>query len=229
MMSAGDDAPIWRSATVPCQRAASPARNEDLAGVQMPTPEQITTFAEDAPGKNPWVRGGPTRDTVVVVAADPSWAASFAQVATDLRAALGSVALAIEHVGSTSVPGLAAKPVLDVDLTVADPTREDRYVPALAVLGYWHELREPSWYEHRGLRLDRPRVNLHVWGPDSPELVRHRLFRDWLRTHPEDRLRYEDAKRAAAPGADAVATYNARKQPVLREKYARLFAAAGLS
>ena len=71
-------------------------------------------------------------------------------------------------------------------------------------------------------------MNLHIFGPDSPELVRHRLFRDWLRTHPDDRMLYEQAKRAAIPDGGPVMAYNARKQPVIREIYGRAFAAAGL-
>lgn len=134
----------------------------------------------------------------------------------------------IEHIGSTSVPGLAAKPVLDLDLTVADPADEARYVPLLEPSGWWLCLREPSWYGHRLLRLESPRVNLHVWGPASPEAFRHRLFRDWLTAHEQDRQRYETAKRVAATGAGDVQAYNERKQALIREIYARIFTAAGL-
>lgn len=126
------------------------------------------------------------------------------------------------------MPGLAAKPVIDIDLTVADPTDEDAYVPRLAPLGYDLVIREPSWHEHRCLRLDTPRANLHVFGPDCPETIRHRLFRDWLRHHPEDRARYEHAKRRAIPGARTVGAYNRNKQPVIRAIYDRAFRAAGL-
>jgi GrpB-like predicted nucleotidyltransferase (UPF0157 family) len=72
------------------------------------------------------------------------------------------------------------------------------------------------------------RVNLHVFGPDCPEVIRQRMFRDWLRAHPEDRAHYEDAKRAAVPGGGNVMDYNARKQQVIREIYDRLFRAAGM-
>lgn len=194
----------------------------------MPTPEEITTFLESAPGESPWIRGGPLSEAVVIVAADPAWPAVYERLADDLRAALGPAALALEHVGSTSVPDLAAKPVTDIDLTVADSRDESAYLPALLALGYWHVVREPGWYEHRVLRLDEPRVNLHVWSPDCPEAARHRLFRDWLRTHPFDRRTYEDAKRAAVPGGGHVMDYNRRKQDVIREIYARIFTAAGL-
>jgi GrpB-like predicted nucleotidyltransferase (UPF0157 family) len=140
--------------------------------------------------------------------------------------------LQLEHVGSTSVPGLAAKPVIDIDLTVADPGREQDYVPALEAAGFQLLIREPWWYGHRMLRADQPPCNLHVFGFDSPELIRHQIFRDWLRGNPGERDRYATAKRQAAgeanAGAEDVMQYNARKQQVIREIYHRAFAAAGL-
>ena len=140
--------------------------------------------------------------------------------------------LQLEHVGSTSVPGLAAKPVIDIDLTVADPDREPDYVPALETIGFRLMIREPWWHGHRMLRAEEPPCNLHVFGFDSPELIRHRIFRDWLRGNPGDRDRYAVAKRQAAAEANAagehVVQYNARKQQVIREIYRRAFAAAGL-
>jgi GrpB-like predicted nucleotidyltransferase (UPF0157 family) len=136
--------------------------------------------------------------------------------------------LRIDHTGSTAVPGLAAKPVIDMDLTVQDPADEETYVNALEKLGYQLIIREPDWHQHRCLRLDVPRVNLHVFGPDCRENTRHLLFRDWLRAHPEERELYEQAKRAAVEGARYVMDYNLSKQPVIRDIYARVFRAAGL-
>ncbi|GAB3546177.1 GrpB-like predicted nucleotidyltransferase (UPF0157 family) [Actinopolyspora lacussalsi] len=124
--------------------------------------------------------------------------------------------------------GLAAKDLVDINLTVADPRDERAYVPALAELGHVRTARQPSFHEHRCLRLSNPRVNLHVFGPDCPETVRQRMFRDWLRQHPEDRARYEAAKRAAIPGGGHVMDYNVRKERVVREIYDRIFRAAGL-
>jgi len=142
------------------------------------------------------------------------------------------VALDVEHVGSTSVPGLAAKPVVDVDVTVADPTDERGYVPALEAAGLTFVLREPRWHEHRAFRGRTPRANVHVWGPDCPEVVRHRLLRDWLRQHPDDVERYATAKWAAAADTNAsggvVMAYNAHKEPVVREILERVFRAHGL-
>ena len=127
---------------------------------------------------------------------------------------------------------LAAKPVIDIDLTVADPDREQDYVPALETIGFRLVIREPWWYRHRALVSDEPRCNLHVFGYESPEPVRHRIFRDWLRGNPDDRDRYAAAKRQAAAEANAggehVMQYNARKQQVIRDIYHRAFIATGL-
>lgn len=194
----------------------------------MPTYEEITTHHDADPDEDPWVLGPPPPEAVVLVPYDPGWPARFLGLAAKIRDVLGDLALDVEHVGSTSVPGLAAKDVIDIDLTVADPSDEDRYVPALAQLGYYLTIRETSWYQHRCLRLAEPRVNLHVFGPDCPETIRHRMFRDWLRDNPDDRVRYEEAKRAAVPGGGHVMDYNGRKQDVIREIYDRLFRAAGM-
>ncbi|MGW6930858.1 GrpB family protein [Lentzea sp. NPDC054927] len=194
----------------------------------MPAFEEITRHDDNDPSENPWVNGPPLPETVAIVAYQPDWPRRYQAAAAEIRKALGAVVLDIEHVGSTSVEGLAAKDIIDIDLTVADPRDEDGYVPPLARIGYMLTIREPSWHEHRCLRLSEPRVNLHVFGPDCPEIIRHRMFRDWLRAHPEDRARYEDAKRAAVPGGGNVMDYNARKQEIVRAIYDRLFRAAGM-
>jgi GrpB-like predicted nucleotidyltransferase (UPF0157 family) len=194
----------------------------------VPTDEEITRNHEPDPGENPWILGPPKPTVVVIVPYDPQWPARFAVLARDIRMALGAVALDVEHVGSTSVPELAAKDVIDIDLTVADPTDEDRYVPPLERIGYVLTVREPSFHQHRCLTLPDPKVNLHVFGPHCPETIRHLMFRDWLRSHPDDRDRYEQAKRRAVPGGGHVMDYNRRKQDVLREIYDWMFRAAGM-
>jgi GrpB-like predicted nucleotidyltransferase (UPF0157 family) len=197
--------------------------------VRVPSAEEITRHHDPDPDEDPWVHGPPAPSTVALVAYDPSWPDRYAALAGDIRAALGDVVLDIDHVGSTAVPGLAAKDVVDIDLTVADPRDEAAYVPALEAIGWVHVVREPSWHEHRALsRSEPPRANLHVFGPDCPEIIRHRMFRDWLRSHPDDRERYEAAKRAAVPGGGHVMDYNARKQDTVRAIYDRVFRAAGL-
>lgn len=194
----------------------------------MATPEEITRHHDSDPASDPWVAGPPPPEEVELVAPDPAWPERYARFASEIRSALGDRVLGLEHVGSTSVPGLAAKDVIDVDLTLADPREEAAYVPPLEAIGYRLVIREPDWHEHRALRHDAPRVNLHVFGPRCPEVIRHRMFRDWLRAHPEDRARYEHAKRSAIPGGGTVMDYNRRKEAVIREIYDRLFRAAGL-
>jgi GrpB-like predicted nucleotidyltransferase (UPF0157 family) len=195
---------------------------------RVPTHEEITQHHDSDPAENPWVNGPPAAETVTIVPYNPEWPGRYEALSADIRTALGDSALDIEHVGSTSVEGLAAKDIIDIDLTVADPRAEDTYIPPLEGLGYVLRVREPSFHEHRCLRLTNPRVNLHVYGPDCPESIRLRMFRDWLRAHDEDRALYEDTKRAATPGGGTVMDYNARKQNVIREIYDRLFRAAGM-
>jgi GrpB-like predicted nucleotidyltransferase (UPF0157 family) len=194
----------------------------------VPSAEEITHHHDPDPDENPWVHGPPAPVTVALVAYDPSWPDRYATLAGEVRAALGDVVLDIDHVGSTAVPGLAAKDVIDIDLTVADPRDEATYIPTLEAIGWRHVVREPSWHEHRCLSRSTPHANLHVFGPDCPETIRHRMFRDWLRSHPDDRRLYETAKREAVPGGGHVMDYNARKQDTIRAIYDRLFRAAGL-
>jgi GrpB-like predicted nucleotidyltransferase (UPF0157 family) len=198
----------------------------------MPTPAEITRHHEPAPGQDPWVQGPPQVEPVEVVEYDAAWPAAYARIAGVVQASLGDAAIAIEHVGSTSVPGLAAKPVIDVDLTVSDPADEEAYVPTLESAGFVLVVREPWWHEHRCLRLSDPRSNLHVFGPDCPEVVRHRMFRDWLALHHDDRELYQRAKLAAAKQTTErgglVTDYNRHKEPVLRAIYERMFRAHGL-
>jgi GrpB-like predicted nucleotidyltransferase (UPF0157 family) len=193
----------------------------------VPTPEEITRHHDSEPGLAPFVTPPPP-ETVEIVDPDPAWPERYRALAGQIRAALGANVLGLEHVGSTSVPRLAAKDVIDIDLTVADPRDEDSYVPLLEPLGYTLVVREPHWHEHRALRHDAPRANLHVFGPDCPEVIRHRMFRDWLITHPDDLALYAEAKRAAIAGGGTVMDYNRRKEAVIREIYDRLFRAAGL-
>ncbi|MFE5284822.1 GrpB family protein [Nocardia sp. NPDC056611] len=194
----------------------------------MPTFEEIIRHREPDPTENPWVNRPPPPEAITIVPYDPQWPRRFSVLVGGIRAALGDAVLDIEHVGSTSVEGLAAKDVIDIVLTVADSRQESVYVPPLEHVGYYLTVREPSFHEHRCLRLADPRVNLHVFGPNCPETIRLRMFRDWLRDHPEDRALYEDAKRAAIPGGGNVMDYNARKQQVIREIYDRLFRAFGM-
>ena len=112
--------------------------------------------------------------------------------------ALGSRALSIDHVGSTSVPGLAAKPIIDIAVTVADSTNEAAYVPDLEAAGYQLRIREPDWFEHRLFKGPEVDVNLHLFSRDCVEVERMIVFRDRLRTNDDDRHLYECTKRELA-------------------------------
>lgn len=136
--------------------------------------------------------------TIVLADPDPCWPRQYDQVAASISAAIGERALVLEHVGSTSVPGLPAKPVLDVLLLVTDPTDEASYVPDLETAGFLLHLREPGWHQHRLLRHQSPAANVHVFQTGSPEAERMLLFRDWLRDHPDDRDLYARTKRELA-------------------------------
>ncbi len=201
--------------------------------MEMLSAAEIVTFnAAQAPeGQSHFVGAhGPTTE-LGLAPYDPAWPELYETLARRIRAALGPAVLALDHVGSTSVPGLAAKPTIDIDLTVADGTDEASYVPALELHGFELVIREPWWYEHRLLRHAEPRCNLHVWSPDCAESARHVIFRDWLRANPADCELYLSAKRDAsaqisAAGGD-VEAYNAHKQDVIREIYARAFTALG--
>jgi GrpB-like predicted nucleotidyltransferase (UPF0157 family) len=135
---------------------------------------------------------------VTLVEYDAGWPAMFAAEAARIRPALGDRALLLAHVGSTSVPGLAAKPIVDIVLAVPDSAREADHVPALEAAGYVLRIREPGWHEHRMFKSPAADVNLHVFTAGCEEVERMLRFRDRLRASPEDRERYLAAKRALA-------------------------------
>ena len=146
-----------------------------------------------------WVEEPPKLSGRVQVAEyDPRWAGWYEREADKIRAALAGQVLLLEHIGSTSVPGLAAKPVIDILLVVADPADEQAYVPPLEQAGYRLVIREPDWHEHRVLTGTEPSVNLHVHPPGSPEIARNLRFRDRLRADTNDRELYERTKRELA-------------------------------
>ncbi|WP_294564429.1 GrpB family protein [uncultured Arthrobacter sp.] len=166
------------------------------------------------------------RRPVVVSAYDPDWTTRFGRVAGLISAALTSNALSVEHVGSTAVPGLAAKPVIDIDLLVADSSDEASYVPRLEAEGFILVVRQPEWEEHRLLRLTAPETNLHVFSAGAVEPHRHLRFRDWLCTHLADRDAYAALKlKLAATGFDDVMLYNNAKSALIYDFYESIFAA----
>jgi GrpB-like predicted nucleotidyltransferase (UPF0157 family)/L-amino acid N-acyltransferase YncA len=135
---------------------------------------------------------------VTLVDYDPAWPERYAREAARIRDALGLKARRIEHVGSTSVPGLIAKPLIDIVLAVEDSADEPSYLAALQAAGYVLRIREPDWHAHRMLKGPDTDVNLHVFTVGSPEITRMTRFRDRLRADRADRERYAAAKRELA-------------------------------
>jgi GrpB-like predicted nucleotidyltransferase (UPF0157 family) len=153
---------------------------------------------------------------------DPAWPERYAALARRIGDALGERILGIEHVGSTSVPGLAAKPIIDIVLVVSDSADEADYVPPLEAAGFYLRIREPHWYEHRLLSVPDRSVNLHVFGEGCTEVDRMVRFRDRPRAEPDERDRYESVKRElAARRWRHVQNYADAKTAVVNEILAR--------
>jgi GrpB-like predicted nucleotidyltransferase (UPF0157 family) len=129
---------------------------------------------------------------------DPRWPVLYDREAARIREVLGGVAVLVEHVGSTSVPGLAAKPVIDIVLAVPDSADEPTYVPALESAGYILHIREPHLFEHRLFKGPDTNINLHVFSVGAVEIDRMLLFRDRLRENDQDRDAYLQVKRDLA-------------------------------
>jgi GrpB-like predicted nucleotidyltransferase (UPF0157 family) len=136
--------------------------------------------------------------TIVVVDYDPAWPERFRREEARIRGALGETALSVEHIGSTSVPGLAAKPIVDILLVVEDSGDEPSYLPALEAAGYVLRVREPDFDEHRMFRTPEKDVHLHVFSAGSKEIERYLLLREQLRENEEDRELYARTKRDLA-------------------------------
>jgi GrpB-like predicted nucleotidyltransferase (UPF0157 family) len=165
---------------------------------------------------------------ITLVEYDYAWPERYCVLDQDIRRALSGAALQIEHVGSTSVPGLAAKPIIDIVLAVADSAQEDGYVPLLQAAGYALRVREPDWYEHRMLLGGDEDVNLHVFSAGCPEIERMLRFRDRLRSSAADRELYAAAKRElAARDWRHVQDYADAKTDVIDEIVARASARTG--
>jgi GrpB-like predicted nucleotidyltransferase (UPF0157 family) len=153
---------------------------------------------------------------------DPEWPAQYARQRERIHAALGPRAVQVEHVGSTSVPGLAAKPCIDIVLVVTDSADETGYLPDLEAAGYVLQFREPDWYEHRVLRDHNPDVQVHVFTLGSPEVERMLLFRDRLRCRSDERDRYQRTKRElAARRWDYIEDYADAKSSIIEEIISR--------
>lgn len=167
--------------------------------------------------------GGP----IHLAECDPRWPELFEREAARIERALGDTAMRVEHVGSTSVPGLAAKPVIDILLEVPDSGDESAYVAPLESHGYELRIREPDWWEHRMLKGPDTDVNLHVFTAGCPEIGRMLRFRDHLRASPSARRLYELRKRELASREwDYVQHYADAKTRVIEDILARADAGA---
>jgi GrpB-like predicted nucleotidyltransferase (UPF0157 family) len=146
-----------------------------------------------------WVDEPPVLNSTVTLAEyDPAWPGLFEREADRIRGLLGDTVVRLEHIGSTSVPGLCAKPIVDILLVVPDSGNEGDYLPPLEGAGYRLVIREPGRHEHRAFKGPDTDINLHVHSPGSPEIGKLLRFRDHLRTHSEDRDLYAATKRELA-------------------------------
>ncbi|MDQ1604330.1 MAG: hypothetical protein QOE01_2175 [Actinomycetota bacterium] len=164
------------------------------ARLESPDGQQITIYHNEVYLGPREKHDGP----VLLAEPDAGWPRTAEALIADLDDALGDTAVVLEHVGSTSIPGLPAKPIIDLVLGVPDPSDEPAYVPQIEAVGYELHLREPEWHEHRLLKHTDPPVNLHVFAADSGEIERMVGFRDHLRRDPADLDRYRRAKRELA-------------------------------
>ena len=191
---------------------------DDAPGIPVPTTEERLRAVTIGPLD---------RGDIVLVEYDSAWPARFEQEAARIRNTLGAAALVVEHVGSTSVPGLTAKPIIDIVLVVESSADEPSYVPALEAAGYVLRIREPDWLEHRMLKSPGKDVNLHVFSAGCPEIDRMLVFRDRLRTSDADRQLYAAAKRElAARRWKHVQYYADAKTSIVEEILARASGAA---
>jgi GrpB-like predicted nucleotidyltransferase (UPF0157 family) len=163
--------------------------------------------------------GGREAGSVQIVAYDPRWRTRFEDERQRIAAALGPQARRIEHIGSTSVPDLAAKPIIDILVELDDPEREQDYAGPLRAVGFELRVREPR---HRMFRTPDRDVHVHVWPTGCSESADYLTLRDWLRSHADDRRLYASAKRELAARQWRDMSYYAEaKSPVIAEMMAR--------
>ncbi|VDG30786.1 hypothetical protein [Lactobacillus coryniformis subsp. coryniformis KCTC 3167 = DSM 20001] [Lactiplantibacillus mudanjiangensis] len=163
-----------------------------------------------------------TNPQVKLVGYCSQWKIDFQQEQTKIKDTLGATALKIEHVGSTSVPGLTAKPIIDILLIVPDSADEAAYVTKLVVAGYVLRIREPDWYQHRMFYGPEHNLHLHVFSQGCLEAQRMLNFRDWLRINETDRLKYQQTKiRLAQQNWSTMQDYADAKGPIVTEINAR--------
>ena len=162
---------------------------------------------------------------VTVLPYDSAWKTAFEEIRKEIEEAVGDLIVGMEHVGSTSVEGMSAKPCIDLDVIIADYTVFDNVVDRLKVIGYFHEgdLGIPGREAFR--YSGKPHLqnhHLYVCPKDSVELHRHITFRNFLRNHPEAVKKYSAVKETAARlFPDDIDRYMAYKAPCIQELYAQ--------
>jgi GrpB-like predicted nucleotidyltransferase (UPF0157 family) len=165
----------------------------------LPDPNDAAAYDQELP--KVWVaKPPPLQGRIELRDYDPAWPGLYEREAARIRAVLGGRVVRLEHVGSTSVPGLPAKPIIDIILEVADSGDEAAYVPDLEAAGYMLVIREPAWFQHRVFKGPDTNINLHVFTAGCAEVDRMVRFRDWLRANAADRELYTTAKRELAVG-----------------------------
>ena len=158
---------------------------------------------------------------VIVLPYDPAWKTAFETIKNEIEAALGELALAVEHVGSTSVEGLSAKPCIDIDVVIKDYAVFDEVVKKLETIGYFHQgdlgIKEREAFGY----TDKPILHhLYVCPQDSAELHRHITFRNYLRSHPQAVEKYGAVKEEAARlFPNDIDGYMQHKGPCIEELY----------
>ena len=168
----------------------------------------------------------PLSSPIEICGYDPAWPGLYERESARIRTVLGERVMRLEHAGSTSVPSLPAKPIIDIVLEVADSSEETTYVSDLEAAGYVLRIREPDWFEHRLFKGPDTNVNLHVFSAGCEETERMLMFRDWLRANDADRERYAAAKRElAAQDWKYAQQYADAKTAIVREIMSRAEAA----
>jgi len=167
---------------------------------------------------------------ITIAEYDATWPALFAKHAKIIGEALAGAAWRIEHIGSTSVPGLAAKPIIDILVVVKDSTDESVYLRQLEATGYVLRVREPDWHEHRMFGTRDKDLHIHIYSDGCPEITRTLTFRDRLRRNANDRNRYEQTKRQlATQNWTDINAYAQAKTDVIEEVIAASEAAGEIS
>jgi GrpB-like predicted nucleotidyltransferase (UPF0157 family) len=169
----------------------------------------------------------PLTAPIEVAGYDPTWPRLYEREAVRIRSILKGRVVRIEHVGSTSVHGLAAKPIIDIVLEVPDSSDEAAYAPELETAGYVLRIREADWFEHRLFKGPDTNINLHTFSANCAEVDRMLMFRDWLRSDAADRELYTRTKRELATRDwKYMQQYADAKTAVVKEIMARARAAA---